>query len=67
MPPWPALKTLGDLSAMRPVIVTDSREQTPLVFRRMVSVRGTLQSGDYSFLGGEELFSIEAVCQISVM
>lgn len=59
LPTLPALKSLGDLSELRPTIVIDSREQSPLVFRRLPSVTGTLQSGDYSFRGGEELFSIE--------
>ena len=44
---------------MRPVIVVDTREQTPLPFSRLASERGTLQSGDYSFRGGEELFAVE--------
>lgn len=58
-PTLPALKSLGKLADMRPVVVTDTREQTPLVFTRLQSVRGTLQSGDYSFRGGEELFAVE--------
>ena len=59
LPVLPALKSLGDLSKAKPVIVIDTREQTPLTFTRLAFVRGTLQSGDYSFLGGEELFAIE--------
>ena len=55
----PALKSLGDLSKVKPTIVVDTREQTPLVFTRLASVRCALQSGDYSFLGGEELFAVE--------
>jgi len=42
-----------------PCIVIDSREQQPLTFTRLPSQRGTLQTGDYSFSGGEELFAIE--------
>lgn len=59
IPNWPALKNLGDLSTLRPTIVIDTREQTPLTMRRLPSVSGTLTSGDYSFLGGEEHFAIE--------
>ena len=55
----PALKRLGELREAKPVIVVDSREQTPLLFTRLASERGTLQTGDYSFRGGEELFAIE--------
>ncbi len=55
----PALKTLGRLADLRPVIVVDSREQEPLVFTRLASVTGGLQSGDYSFQGGEHLFAVE--------
>ena len=55
----PALRGLGDLAGLRPVIVTDTREQLPLPFKRLASVRATLTSGDYSFRGGEELFAVE--------
>jgi DNA excision repair protein ERCC-4 len=55
----PALKSLGQLADHEPVIVYDSREQTPLLFTRLQSVRGTLQSGDYSIIGLENLFSVE--------
>jgi DNA excision repair protein ERCC-4 len=55
----PALQKLGDLSKIRPVIVTDTREQDPLRFQRLESVLGTLTSGDYSILGCEESFAIE--------
>ena len=55
----PALRRLGDLADVRPVIVVDTREQAPLVFTRLEAQRGTLQTGDYSFRGGEELFAIE--------
>ncbi len=54
----PALRSLGDLADVRPTIVIDSREQTPLTFTRLDSVVGTLQSGDYSFVGGDS-FVIE--------
>ena len=44
---------------INPTIVTDSREQTPLVFQNLESQVGTLQSGDYSILGFEDRFSVE--------
>lgn len=59
MPVLPALRCLGDLADVRPVIVVDTREQTPLPFARLACECGTLPAGDYSFLGGEELFAIE--------
>jgi ERCC4-type nuclease len=55
----PALKSLGGLSDVRTVIIVDSREQTPLPFTRLATERGTLQTGDYSFMGGEDLFAVE--------
>lgn len=55
----PALKSLGELAGVSPTIVIDSREQSPLVFGRLESVRGTLYSGDYSVRGLEELFAVE--------
>lgn len=42
----------------QPTIVVDTREQTPLPIAGP-TVRGTLTSGDYSFIGGEHHFSIE--------
>ena len=55
----PALRCLGDLADVRPVIVIDTREQDPLPFARLASERGTLQTGDYSAKGLEELFAVE--------
>lgn len=55
----PALRGLGKLADLRPCVVVDSREQTPLTFLRLPSVRGTLRSGDYSALGIEEHCAIE--------
>jgi DNA excision repair protein ERCC-4 len=55
----PALKSLGELAGAKPVIVIDTREQDPLAFSRLQSVRGTLTSGDYSFRGAEQLFTVE--------
>ncbi|MCP4676779.1 MAG: hypothetical protein GY854_14945 [Deltaproteobacteria bacterium] len=59
LPTLPALKKLGQLSDVRPVIVVDTREQDPLFFKRLFSVRGTLVSGDYSILSLEGQFAIE--------
>jgi ERCC4-type nuclease len=42
-----------------PRLIVDTREQTPLTFRHLESVRGTLQSGDYSVAGLEESFAVE--------
>ncbi len=55
----PALKSLGKLSELRPIIVCDSREQDRLYFTRLPSVVAGLRSGDYSFVGGEEEFALE--------
>lgn len=44
---------------IEPVIVVDSREQTPLPFPRFKTVSGSLVTGDYSVAGLEELFSVE--------
>jgi DNA excision repair protein ERCC-4 len=55
----PALRSLGELADSQPTIIVDSREQEPLTFTRLQSVRGTLTTGDYSIRGLEELFSIE--------
>jgi hypothetical protein len=53
----PALKSLGYLAEVAPVLVIDNREQTPLVFTRLRSVRGTLYSGDYGIRGLEDSFA----------
>lgn len=42
-----------------PRLVIDTREQTPLRFRRLASARGTLYTGDYSVAGAEERFAVE--------
>jgi ERCC4-type nuclease len=55
----PGLRGLDKLADLRPVIVQDSREQTPLVFTRLASVVGTLYSADYSVSGLEHLIGIE--------
>ncbi len=41
------------------MIVVDTREQDPLIFERLASVRGSLQTGDYSVAGLQDQFSIE--------
>lgn len=48
------LKGMGKLT-----VVCDNREQTPLIFTRLPSIRGTLQSGDYSAVGLETELAIE--------
>lgn len=55
----PALKKLGKLSDLRPVVIIDTREQTPLPITRLEVVRAGLQTADYSFQGGEQVFGIE--------
>lgn len=59
LPTLPALRCLHRLAEVRPTIIIDTREQTPLVFPRLASRTGTLTSGDYSFAGGQELFAVE--------
>jgi ERCC4-type nuclease len=56
---FPALRGLSRLADLRPCIIIDTREQTPLTFPRLPTVRGTLQTGDYSFRGGEDLMAVE--------
>jgi ERCC4-type nuclease len=55
----PALRGLGTLADHEPVICIDTREQDPLVFSRLQSVRGTLTTGDYSIAGLESIFAVE--------
>ena len=43
----------------QPIIVTDTREQTPLMFTHLRSERATLATGDYSVRGLEEVFAVE--------
>ena len=49
----------ADLADGRPVIIIDTCEQASLVFRNLPSERGTLATGDYSFAGGEDGYSVE--------
>ena len=46
------------MNQLRPTIIIDSREKTPLVFN-CPSVKECLYSGDYSFVGAEHLFAVE--------
>jgi ERCC4-type nuclease len=46
-------------SKFLPVIIVDSREQAPLMFKHLPARPGPLTTGDYSIVGAEELFSIE--------
>jgi ERCC4-type nuclease len=55
----PALRSVAKLSHLRPVIVVDCREQEPLTFTHLPSVRETLYSGDYSIMGLEHCFAVE--------
>jgi DNA excision repair protein ERCC-4 len=55
----PGLRGLHDLADLRPTIIIDSREQTPLHFERLRSVTGNLYAGDYSIAGCESSFSVE--------
>ena len=55
----PALRHLGDLAGTSPTIIVDTREQCPLIFERLESRTSTLQTGDYSVAGLEELFAVE--------
>jgi len=59
LPNYPARKTLNRLAGQRPVVIVDTREQTPLRFTRLESKTATLTTGDYSFQGGEDHLSIE--------
>ncbi len=54
-----SLPKIKEVSNFQPVLVTDTREQKPLAFKHLLSVRETLQTGDYSIPGAEHLFTIE--------
>ena len=58
-PAHPLLPKLAAATNLQPVIIIDSREQTPLPISRFQTRTGTLTTGDYSFAGGEEHFSVE--------
>lgn len=44
---------------LEPQVIIDTREQTPLAFTHLSFTTGTLQSGDYSAVGLEEVFCVE--------
>jgi ERCC4-type nuclease len=58
-PPLPALRHLGDLADRLPTVIIDTREQCPLLFRRLPVIRAGLYSGDYSVVGLEAVFAVE--------
>lgn len=47
------------MDPLTPRIIIDTREQDPLPITAYPVERGTLNSGDYSFAGGEHWFSVE--------
>lgn len=53
IPTLPALRTLGNMADVRQTIVTDTREQTLLVFTNLATVADTLTIGDYAPRGLE--------------
>ena len=57
--PLPALRSLGDLADALPVIIIDTREQTPLAPTRLPYVRAGLTTGDYSVQGLQHQFAVE--------
>ena len=59
IPTLPAIRTLGNLADVLPKIITDIPEQTPLLFTNLVTVLGTLTSGDYAPRGLEHIATIE--------
>ena len=47
------------MNTLKPVIAIDRREQLPLEFHELPTVRKTLTTGDYSIVGAEQLFTVE--------
>ena len=47
------------MNDFKPTLIIDTREQTPLSFKNLPAIRGTLTSGDYSIAGAQELFAVE--------
>ena len=43
----------------RPTIIIDTREQRPLAFKQLPTLRSTLETGDYSIKGWEKKFTVE--------
>ena len=56
LPPLRAVAGLGDVL---PVVVVDTREQLPLPFTRLRTIRAGLFTADYSVLGLEGVFGVE--------
>lgn len=57
---FPLIRRVADAEqGNRPTLIIDTREQAPLPFQRLTTIRGTLATGDYSFAGGQELFAVE--------
>ena len=56
LPPLRAVAGLGDVL---PVVVVDTREQSPLPFANCPTAGGTLATGDYSVQGFEDEFTVE--------
>ena len=46
------------MNQMRPTIIIDSREKTPLAFE-FPTIVGCMYSGDYGIVGAEHLFAVE--------
>ncbi len=57
--PYTVRRTPVRLSDIEPVVLVDTREQTPLRFTNLRSERATLTTGDYTFAGGENQFCVE--------
>ena len=53
------LVELGTCGPIKPRLIVDQREKTPLVFKRLPSTVGLLVTGDYSIAGAESLFAVE--------
>lgn len=52
-------KLPAELPAESVVVIIDPREQCPFSMDPMQTIEGTLQSGDYSYRGGENICRIE--------
>ena len=59
MKPLPSIRRRGFSAEIEPRLVIDTREQDPLPIARFPVVRAALQTGDYSFAGGEDRFAVE--------
>lgn len=53
------MATQSKIETAPATLVIDTREQMPLVFTRLPTVPGTLQTGDYALAGCETEFAIE--------